>query len=95
MTTHSLTHGAETLRSLQLCGHSRTSQHFTEPEGSLLCSQEPEGKRPLGLPSCRWVNSIKMVLKETGWDCMDWIDMAQGRDLWRDLVNTVMNRRVP
>jgi hypothetical protein len=40
--THSLTHGAEPfLRSCQLCSYSRTSQHFMEPEGSLLCSQEP------------------------------------------------------
>jgi hypothetical protein len=40
--THSLTHGAESfLRSHQLCSHSRTSQPFMEPEGSLPCSQEP------------------------------------------------------
>jgi hypothetical protein len=39
---HSLTHGAEPfLRSRQLCSYSRTSQHFMEPEYSLLCSQEP------------------------------------------------------
>jgi hypothetical protein len=40
--THSLTHGVEPfLKSSQLCSYSRTSQHFTEPEGSLPCSQEP------------------------------------------------------
>jgi hypothetical protein len=40
--THSLTQGAEAfLRSCHLCSYSRTSQHFMEPEGSLLCSQEP------------------------------------------------------
>jgi hypothetical protein len=40
--THSLTHGAEAfLRSHQLCSHSRTPQHFMEPEGSIPCSQEP------------------------------------------------------
>jgi hypothetical protein len=38
----SLTHGAEPfLRSCPLCSHSRNSQHFMEPEGSLPCSQEP------------------------------------------------------
>jgi hypothetical protein len=32
---------------------------------------------------------------EIGWDGMDWIDLAQDRDQWRALVNTVMNLRVP
>jgi hypothetical protein len=56
---------------------------------------KPEGKRPLGRPRRRWVDNIKIDLRETGWDGMDWIDMAQDRDQWRDLVNTVMNLRVP
>jgi hypothetical protein len=56
----------------------------------------PEGKRPLGRPPRRkWVDNIKMDLREIGWDGMDWIDLAQNRDQWRALVNTVMNRRVP
>jgi hypothetical protein len=37
---------------------------------------KPEGKRPLARPRCRWVDSIKMDLRETGWDVMDWIDLA-------------------
>jgi hypothetical protein len=41
------------------------------------------------------VNNIKMDLREIGWDGMDWIDLVQGRDQWRALVNTVMNLRVP
>jgi hypothetical protein len=36
-----------------------------------------------------------MVLREIGWDCMDWIDLAQDREQWRALVNAVMNLRVP
>jgi hypothetical protein len=40
----------------------------------------PEGKRPLGRPRRRWVNNIKMDLRETGWGGMDWIDMALDRD---------------
>jgi hypothetical protein len=41
-----------------------------------------------------WTN-IKMDLREIGWNSMDWIDLAQDRDQWRALVNTVMNLRVP
>jgi hypothetical protein len=55
----------------------------------------PEGKRPLGGPRRRWVDNIKMDLREIGWDDIDWIDLAQDRDQWRDLVKAVMNIRVP
>jgi hypothetical protein len=48
---------------------------------------KPEGKRPLGRPRRRWVDNIKIDLREIGRDGMDWIDVA--------LVNTVMNLRVP
>jgi hypothetical protein len=41
------------------------------------------------------VDNIKLDLREIGWDAMDWIDLAQDRDQWRALVNTVMNFRVP
>jgi transcription termination factor 2 len=54
-----------------------------------------EGKRPLGRPRRRWVDNIQMDLREIGWDGMDWIDLAQDRDQWRALLNTVMNPRVP
>jgi hypothetical protein len=55
----------------------------------------PEGKRPLGRPIRRWVDNIKMDLREIGWGGMDWIDLAQNREQWRALVNTVMNLRIP
>jgi hypothetical protein len=55
---------------------------------------KPEGKRPLGSPRRRWVVSIKRDLTEIGWNAMDWIEMAQDRDQWRALVNTVMNPRL-
>jgi hypothetical protein len=42
-----------------------------------------------------WVYNIKIDPREIEWDDVDWIDMAQDRDQWRDLVNTVMNLRVP
>jgi hypothetical protein len=56
---------------------------------------KPERERPLGRPRRRWVDNIRMDLREIGWDGMDWIDQAQDRDQWRALVNTVMNLRVP
>jgi hypothetical protein len=56
---------------------------------------KPEGKRPLGRPRYRWEDNIKMDLREIGWGGMDWIDLAQDRDLWRPLVNTIMNLQVP
>jgi hypothetical protein len=57
--------------------------------------RKPEGKRPLGRPRLMCVDNIKMDLREIGWDGIDWIDLAQDRDQWRALVDTVMNLRVP
>jgi hypothetical protein len=56
---------------------------------------KPEGKRPLGRLRRRWVDNIKIDLREIGWDGVDCIDMAQDREQWRALVNTVLNLRVP
>jgi hypothetical protein len=56
---------------------------------------KPEGKRPLGRPRCRWVDNIKIDLRETVWDGIDFIVVAQDSDRWVALVNTVMNLRVP
>jgi hypothetical protein len=54
--------------------------------------RKPKGKRPLGRSRRRWVDNIKMDLREIEGD---WIDMAQDRDQFRGLVNTVLNIRVP
>jgi hypothetical protein len=55
----------------------------------------PERKRPLGRPRYRWKHNIRMDFIDIGWGGMDWIDLAQDRDQWRALVNTVMNLRFP
>jgi hypothetical protein len=56
--------------------------------------EKPEGKRPLGRPTCRWEDNIKMDPREKGWGGMDWIHLAKDKDQWRALVNTT-NLRVP
>jgi hypothetical protein len=55
---------------------------------------KPEGKRPLGIPRRRWKDNINMDLQEVEYGGMDWIELAQDRDRWWALVNTVMNLRV-
>ena len=50
-----------------------------------------EGKRSLGRPRRRWEDNIKLVLQEVGCGVVDWIELAQDRDRWRELVTSVMN----
>jgi hypothetical protein len=50
---------------------------------------KPEGKRPLGRPRRRWLDNIKMDLRVIGWDGMDWIELAQDRNQWRAIVNSI------
>jgi hypothetical protein len=57
--------------------------------------RRPEGRRPLGRPRRRWDDNIKMDLREIGFGDVDWIHLAQDRDKWWAVVNTVMNLRVP
>jgi hypothetical protein len=54
---------------------------------------KPEGKKPLG-ERRRWVDNIRMDLGELGWGDVDWIGLAQDRNRWRALVNSVLNLRV-
>jgi len=74
--------------------------------GHVMCMQErrgvhrvlvgkPEGKRPLGRPSRRWENNIKMGLREVGGGCVDWMELAKDKASWRALVSMVMIFRVP
>jgi hypothetical protein len=58
---------------------------------------KPEGKKPLGSPRPRrrWVDNIRMDLGEVGWGDVGWIGLAQNRNRWKALVNSVLNLRVP
>jgi hypothetical protein len=61
----------------------------------ILLVGKPEGKRPLGRARCNWVDNIRMHLGEVGWGDVDWIGLAQDRNRWRAVVNSVLNLRVP
>ena len=56
---------------------------------------DTEGKRPMRRRRCRWDDNIKMYIQEIGWMYVDWSHLAQDRDKWRGVVNTVVNLRVP
>jgi hypothetical protein len=60
-----------------------------------LLVEKPEGRRPLGRSRRRWLDNIRMDLVVVGWGNVDWIGLAQDRDRWRALVNSVLNLRVP
>jgi hypothetical protein len=80
-------------RSMKWAGH--VARMWENKNAYRILVANPEGKRPLGKPRRRWVDNIKMDLREIGWDGGDWIDLAQDRDQWRALVNAVMNLRIP
>jgi len=56
---------------------------------------KPDGKSPLMRPNPRWVDNIRTDLQEMGCGYMDWIGLAQDREIWRTVLSAVMNLRVP
>jgi hypothetical protein len=56
--------------------------------------RNPEGKRTLGRSRRRWEDGIRMDVRDIGWGSVEWIQLAQDRDRWWAVVNTVMNLRV-
>jgi hypothetical protein len=70
------------------------STKYKERNSCGLFVRKPDGKR-LGRPRHRWMDNIKMHIEEIGWGGVDWIGLTQDRNRWRDLVNLVMNLRVP
>jgi len=56
-----------------------------------ILTGKPDGKRPFGRPRCTWEDNIRMDVREIGWEVVDWKHLAQVRDVWRAVVNMVMN----
>jgi hypothetical protein len=86
-------HKAVVLHRMRWAGH--VARMREKRNAYRILAGKPEGKRPLGRPSRRWVYNIKMDLREIEWDGVDWIDMVQDRDKWRALVKTILNIWVP
>jgi hypothetical protein len=78
---------------MRLAGH--VARMVKKRNAYRLLVGKPEGKRPLGRPRRWWVYNIRMDLGEVGWGDVDWICLAQDRNRWRVLVNSVLNPRVP
>jgi hypothetical protein len=71
------------------------SPHGDEKDCIQVLIGKSEGKRPLGRIKHRWEGNIKTDFREIGWGGMDQIDLAQDRDHWVAVVNTVMKFRGP
>jgi hypothetical protein len=71
------------------------STNGVEEECVYVIGGKARGKKTLGRPGRRWVDNIRMDLGELGWGDVDWIGLAQDRNSWRALVNSVLNLRVP
>jgi hypothetical protein len=79
-------------RRMRLAGHvARTGETRNAYQ---ILAVKSEGKRPFGRPRSRWEVNIRIDLREVGREDVDWIHLAQGRDQWRAVVNTVMKLRI-
>jgi hypothetical protein len=81
------------VRRMRLAGHVARMRPNRNVYRLLL--GKPEGRRPLGGPRHRWLDNIRMDLVEVGWVDVNWIGLAQDRDWWKALMNSVLNLRVP
>jgi hypothetical protein len=79
-------------RRMRLAGHAARMGEGRKVYSVLVGN--PEGKRALGRPRCRWEDGIVLDLREIGWrGVVEWIHLAQDRDRWRAVVNAEMNLR--
>jgi hypothetical protein len=81
---------------MRWAGHvARIGEEEEKKNAYRLLLRKPERRRPVGIPRRRWVDNIRMALGGVGWGDVDWIGLAQDRNRWRPLVNSVLNLRVP
>jgi hypothetical protein len=80
-------------RTIRLTGH--VARMGEKRNAYILLVGKPEGKRPLGRRRRRWMDNIRMDLQEVGWGKVDWNGMAEDKNRWRALVNSILNLRVP
>jgi hypothetical protein len=80
-------------RRMRLAGH--VAQMGEKRNGYSILVGKPEGKRELGRPKRRWEDNIRIDLREIGRGGMDWINLAQDRDQWKALVNTILKLWAP
>jgi hypothetical protein len=80
-------------RKMRWAGH--VARMAEKRNGYRLLVGKSEVKRPLGRPRHRWVDNVRMDLREVGWGDVDWIGLAHNRNRLRALVNSVLNLRVP
>jgi hypothetical protein len=93
---HNLYSSPSTIRMI-MSRRIRRARHVARMAEKNACSVllgMPQGKRLRRRPRRKWVDNIKIDLRKIGWGGMDWTRLAQDRDQWRALVNTVMNLRV-
>ena len=82
-----------TSRRLRWAGH---EARMVEGRSAFKISAgKPTENRPLGRPSRRWEDNIRMDLEEIGTNTGNWVDLAQDGDYWRAFVNAALNLRVP
>jgi hypothetical protein len=70
------------------------STHGRDEKHSILVGK-PEGKRQFGRSRHRWEDNIRMDLRETGWERVEYTHLAQNRDQWWGLVNRAVNLQIP
>jgi hypothetical protein len=76
------------------CRHQIKQDEIGGTNAHTVCTGKVKGNRPLARPG-RWWQNVKLEIKETGFDELDWINVAQNMNKWQGVLNMIMNLRVP